>query len=106
MNKPKVLLIDDLRDSRYISDKFGVPVTAIARNYEAGITALKNDKWDIIFLDHDLADFDKNGRERDGMHILDFLEEFPEYKPAKIQLVTMNPVERIAMQRVIDKLYG
>lgn len=102
----KALLIDDLRNPDYVASRHGVSVTAIARNYQAGITALKNDKWDVLFLDHDLADFDENGREKDGMHILDFLEEFPEYLPKKIQLVTMNPVERIAMQRVIDKLYG
>lgn len=106
----RVLLIDDLReietvmpDFRIYPDFFGVA----ARTFKVGITELKNGgPWDILFLDHDLASFDKNGNEKTGYDVMCFLETHPEYLPKKIVLVTSNPVGRKRMQIVIDKIYG
>jgi len=93
----RVLLIDDIRD---------LTATVVARNYFDGIDHLKdNGPWDLLLLDHDLASFDDNGREKTGYDIMCFLEEFQEYLPKEIQLVTANPVGRDRMQKVIDKLY-
>lgn len=93
----RTLLIDDLRE-------MGVDVTA--RTYEAGIEALRQGGWDILYLDHDLGCFDETGREYNGYDIVCWLEEHLEFLPGKIILVTANPVGRRKMQQVIDKLYG
>lgn len=91
----RTLLIDDTRTA---------PVTKIARTYDEGIEALQNEgPWDILYLDHDLADPDPH---KTGCGIMNFLEANPELKPVKINLVTSNPVGRRQMQVIIDKLYG
>jgi len=42
--------------------------------------------------------------EKTGYHIMLFLEEFPEYLPKEIILVTSNPVGKVRMQQAIDSL--
>lgn len=90
------LLIDDVRT---------MPVDKIVRTYDEGIQALQENKWDIVWLDHDLGCF-KDGKEYTGYTILCWLEENPRFLPKNIRLVTSNPVGRARMQMVIDKLYG
>jgi len=90
------LLIDDVRT---------MPVDKIVRTYDEGIQALQENKWDIVWLDHDLGCF-KDGKEYTGYTILCWLEENPRFLPRSIRLITSNPVGRARMQMVIDKLYG
>jgi hypothetical protein len=93
----KILLIDDQRD---------IKANRVARNYDQGIAALKSEKWDILYLDHDLGDFSYgDDKEKTGYDIMLFLEEFQEYLPGKIEIVSSNPVGRNKMQTVINKLY-
>lgn len=89
------LLIDDLRN-------FNVDRTA--RNYDEGIKALQEEKWDVLWLDHDLGD--PYSKEKTGYDILCWLEENPEYLPGRIELVTSNPAGRDRMNLVLNKLYG
>lgn len=91
----KILLIDDLRV---------IPeATMIARTFEAGMYALKNEgPFDRLYLDHDLGDEDDK---KTGYGIICFLEENPAFLPKEIVLVTANPVGRVKMQTVIDRLY-
>jgi len=92
----RILLIDDKRD---------LTANRVARNYDQGIVALQQEKWDLLLLDHDLGDF-SHDKEKTGYDILLFLEENPQYLPKGIQIVSSNPVGRQRMQVVIDKLYG
>lgn len=103
----KTLLIDDIRNTDYIKVAYGIEVTHIARNFAAGINALKFEgPFDLLLLDHDLASFDEEGNELTGNTIMLFLEEHPEYLPKDIILVTANPVGRVNMQRIVNKLYN
>jgi response regulator of citrate/malate metabolism len=88
----KTLLIDDIRNLK--ADR-------VARNYEEGIKALKEEKWDLLLLDHDLGQEDG----KDGTGIMNWLEENQEYLPGKIELVTSNPVGRDRMNTIIKKIY-
>ena len=90
----KTLLIDDLRN---------ISADVVARTFDAGIDALKNGPYDVLYLDHDLGDEDPA---KTGYGIMCFIEANPQYKPNSIVLVTSNPVGRKNMQVVIDKLYG
>lgn len=106
----KVLLIDDIRDIEMVMPNYrsysDFTATTV-RNFQMGIIALKmHGPFDILFLDHDLASFDENGKEKTGYDIMCFLEENPEYLPGEISIVSSNPVGRRNMQVVIDKLYG
>jgi len=79
-----------------------IKADVVARTYDAGVEALKDGFYDILYLDHDLGDPDPA---KTGYGIICFIEANPQYKPGKIQLVTSNPVGRKNMQVVIDKLY-
>jgi hypothetical protein len=91
----RTLLIDDLRD---------IDADVVARTFKAGIEALKSQRFDVLYLDHDLGD--EGVPEKTGYDVINFLEANPEYLPGKIVLVTSNPVGRQKMQVVIDKLYN
>lgn len=92
-----ILLIDDMRNIER--------ATFTARTYDEGIKALQERVWDILILDHDLGCYDANGREKTGYDILCWLETHREHLPKSMELISMNPVGRINMMRVIDKLY-
>lgn len=87
------LLIDDQREYN--------GMTKVAKTFEAGLEALKDGHWDVLYLDHDLG----QPEPKNGYRILCWLEENPEFLPRQIVLVTSNPVGRQKMQAVLDKLY-
>jgi len=90
----KQLLIDDIRT---------LPDTVIARTFEEGMEQIRDHgPWDVLYLDHDLGDPDPK---KTGYDVLNWLEEFPSYLPGKIVLVTSNPVGRLRMNVVIERLY-
>lgn len=92
-SEPKgTLLIDDVRNEINIRLTYNIEVNKVAKNYSAGIEALKSQKWDTLCLDHDLASWDENGVEKTGYDIMKFLEEFPQYMPVHIIYVSANPV--------------
>jgi hypothetical protein len=91
----KTLLIDDMRD---------IKTDRVARTYDDGISALKNEgPWDTLYLDHDLGELDPR---KTGYGIMNFLEQNPELLPKNIVLVTSNPVGRKQMEVIIKRLYG
>lgn len=105
----KSLLIDDLRVPGDHGNKKNIPADAVvARNYGDGIRLLQEGHWDVLYLDHDLADFGgPDGKEMTGYHILCWLEEFPQYLPKQdIIIVSDNSSGMIRMRMVIKKLYG
>lgn len=90
----KTLLIDDMRN---------IKADVVARTYLEGLRALISlGPFDILYLDHDLGDSDER---RTGYGIMNFLEANPQYLPKKIELVTSNPVGRIQMMMIINRLY-
>lgn len=98
----RILLIDDIRLPQYIASTYGIEGEyTIAKDYEAGITRLKEGNWDILCLDHDLG----HATAKTGYDVMCFLEENSHYLPKEIFIVSANPVGRKNMQIVIDKLY-
>ena len=90
----KSLLIDDLRTFE---------VDTIARTFDEGIEQLQNNKWDRLYLDHDLGDEDEY---KTGYGIMCWLEGHTECLPKEIEFVTSNPIGRMRMNIVRNKLYG
>jgi len=105
----KSLLIDDLRVPGDDGNKKNIAADCVvARNYADGIKLLQEEHWDVLYLDHDLADFSgAEGKEMTGYHILCWLEEFPQYLPRQeIIIVSDNSSGMIRMRMVIKKLCG
>lgn len=104
----KTLLIDDLRE---------IKASIVARTFEQGINALKNDgPFDVLYLDHDLGEIDGHGSEvprsvdgelymPNGYGIMCFLEANPYLLPKDIVIVSSNPVGRQRMKVIIDRLF-
>ena len=85
-NSVATLLIDDQRD---------LPADRVARTYKEGIEALREQHWDLLYLDHDLGDFSgPGGRELTGYDVACWLENNTQFLPDRIEIVTSNPVGR------------
>jgi alpha-D-ribose 1-methylphosphonate 5-triphosphate diphosphatase PhnM len=118
----RILLIDDLR-TRY--DKNVVPHVSdnddltIARTFADGIKAMRDHRWDLLLLDHDLADrgpvdndiyvlYYSTQIEWTGYEVLCFLEknldDHPEYVPDDIKVVSDN-ARRRTMELTINNIY-
>lgn len=102
----RTLLIDDMREF----GTNGIPMPkdgdewCHAATFDAGLFSLKFEgPWDVLYLDHDLADPDPHNT---GEGIMKFLEENTLFLPKKIVLVTSNPVGRQRMNVIIKKLYN
>lgn len=100
----KILLIDDIRNEDYIQSTYGERPTKVVRTYDEAIEALKEGNWDLVYLDHDLGDY-QDGTERTGYTLMNFLESNQQYLPKNITFVTANPVGRQQMMSVYRKLY-
>lgn len=90
----KSLLIDDLRCFENVT---------IARTFDDGLKHLREQKWDVLYLDHDLGEDDEF---KTGYGIMCWLENNQEYLPKNIEFVTSNPIGRMRMKIVKEKLYG
>lgn len=105
MNQSKIksLLVDDLRlpgDKRK-----GIPQDAVvARTFQEGINRLQSERWDRLYLDHDLGDFHPGRGERTGMHVLGWLERNPQHVPKEIHIVTDNAAVVRLMRLIANKL--
>lgn len=99
----RVLLIDDCRGVDFIESQYGIRPTDVARTYADAITQLQNGPWDLVYLDHDLAEPDPN---HTGYGIMNFLEANASLLPKDIHFVTSNPVGRQQMLVVYKRLYS
>lgn len=90
-----ILVIDDLKNVKH--------ATYHARTFDEGIKCLKEEKWDKLYLDHDLGT-EENGKT--GYDILCFLEENPQYLPGTINIISLNGSGIERMRLVINKIYG
>lgn len=86
------LMIDDKRDPGV---HFDVPEGGcdIARTFQAGLELLQTNEYHTLFLDHDLGlmSYAADGQERNGEHVMNWLEEYPKHMPLHVTLLTANP---------------
>jgi hypothetical protein len=93
----KTLLIDDMPETK------AVKADVVAKTYEDGIRALKEDgPFDILYLDHDLGQEDH----KTGYGIMCWLEANLKYLPGDVICVSRNPAGRRDIELVANKLYG
>jgi len=91
------LLIDDQRN---------LPADRVARTFKEGIEALREQHWDLLYLDHDLGDFSEvDGRELTGYDVACWLEQHPQHLPDRIEIVTNNPAGRSRIEMALRTCY-
>lgn len=96
-------------DERYPPDSDDV--WHIARSYAEAIDMLSRNKYDVLSLDHDIASFDENGKEKTGYDIALWLAENkwndPNYYiPSKILVHSANPVGAVRIEGIINRYLG
>lgn len=78
----------------------------IARTYDEAIQMLSKHMYTDIYLDHDIASYNKDGREQTGYDIVLFLVDRKmnnEYVPQNFHILSANPVGRKNMEGVINR---
>ena len=98
----KILMIDDTKDPGYFrnydtGNLYTKDEVEICRTGEGGIVKLKEKKWDVLLLDHDLGDGIT------GMQVLNFLQVNKKAMPERIYLITFNTVSGPLMYDIIEK---
>lgn len=88
----KVLLIDDRRNMN---------ADYIARTFEDGVYKLKTQKWDVLYLDHDLGKFKKSGYD-----VMLFLDNNREFIPKIILCISDSPGNKDQINGMIKDIYG
>lgn len=98
----KKLYVDDIRDAPDSS-------WDIARNYRQAIHMLETNNYDVVSLDHDLGDFDKDTkREYTGYDILLWIVERKEAGltyPADVRVHTANVPAGFKMRSTIARYF-
>ena|ERR1700752_4830666 len=92
----------------YVDDERNVPAGwDVARSYDEAIEKLTNNKYDELSLDHDIASYDKTGKEKTGYDIALWLANRKmisnEYIPPKIDSHSANPIGRARIMGVITR---
>ena len=81
----------------------------IARSYFEAIELLEANSYGTIYLDHDLASFEADGREKTGYDIVLYLVQRKSDGlpvPKTYHLLTANPVGYDNMRAVISRYLG
>ncbi len=96
-----ILWIDDIRNPP--AELSGCDV---ARSYQAALQLLEKNIYSTIYLDHDLASFEADGREKTGYDIVLYLVQrkmdgLP--VPKNYHLLTANPVGYDNMLAAINR---
>ena len=76
-------------------------VSYIARSFSKAIEKLSTEKWDILYISHDLAKF-----KRSGYDVMEFLKENPHYAPKIIICISSNPSKKSRINGIIEDMYG
>ncbi len=98
------LLIDDMKNP----EELGYEVDCIARDFAAALAALAEQHWDLVLLDHDLADFTgPDGEERTGVSVVRWLARPANrcHIPGQIVCVSRNNVGGPAIEDQVRTLY-
>lgn len=90
----RILYVDDIRFPKVWQNK--LDKVTVARTYEQAIKNLVVHKFDVVDLDHDLAE------EKTGYDIVKFMVENEIFAPT-IYLHTANPVGRNNMKQLLER---
>ena len=89
----KILVIDN---KRMLLD-----VNYIARTFSDGLNKLRTEKWDLLYLSHDLG---KN--QKSGYDVMVFLKENPHFTPKMIICISDNPSGKDRINGMISDIFG
>ena len=101
----RILFLDDMKSRRDVfrQNSIGL-VVDFAINAQQAISFLRANKYDVIYLDHDLADehYEKNeDHHEDGRFVARHLNEMTEQHGAIVLVHSLNPDGRMAIRSIL-----
>lgn len=103
-----LILEDDLLRVKQFERNWSQHTLTFTDKVDECITLLKNNKYDIVSLDHDLGGqqmISSWGPEETGYLVAAFLEHNPMYQPTHIFLHSANPVGVANMQKALPRAH-
>ena len=101
----KILILEDdpTRHREFRQNLLNATEVRIVETVPAAIFELKKQKWDTLFLDHDLGgeSFVDSNKKPTGYDVAKWLEENPEYKPSNIIIHSLNFVGAARMKAAL-----
>lgn len=103
----KILILDDdIERHRQFQKNFGHHDLTQVSTVEEAIRFLKTNKFDAVFLDHDLgghSNVKSGGKEPTGYDVALFMKENPQYMPKEVYIHSMNPAGAKNIKQVLPK---
>jgi CheY-like chemotaxis protein len=103
----KILFLDDMKSRRDVFQK-----NAVGHSVDFAITAqeaiafLKNNEYDVIYLDHDLEDSHYQSNEdhhEDGRFVANHLKDMTQHHGKIVIVHSLNPIGRANIASILDK---
>lgn len=103
LSNARILFVDDERSP----PEKDAAITVVARNYNAAINFLTFHKFQEVSLDHDLASFTNDGKEKTGYDVALWLADRKfnntGYVPPVVRCHSANPAGRANIESVIKR---
>ena len=102
-----LVLEDDLERHAHFQKNMGVGNTLVTlEKADETIAKLKEEKWDMLFLDHDLGGkIMQESGPGTGYEVACWLEEFPQYTPEVVIIHSLNIYGAKKMQAAVKGSY-
>jgi CheY-like chemotaxis protein len=107
-NKRVLVLEDDLERIKQFKKRLIGNMFQIVSDAEAAILALTYNKWDVLFLDHDLGgeSYVPSSNANTGYQVAKFLHDNPKYKPDEAIIIhSLNAVGAENMHNELPEAY-
>lgn len=107
-NKIVLVLEDDPERIKQFKKRLIGNTFQIVSDADAAILALTYNKWDVLFLDHDLGGetYVPSSNANTGYQVAKFLHDNPKYKPSEAIIIhSLNPGGAENMQAVLPEAY-
>ncbi len=73
----------------------------IANTFEKAVNKLSSQKWDIMYIDHDLGEFKKSGYD-----VMKFLKDNKQFAPKVIMCISLDPSKKQRIENMIKDIHG
>jgi CheY-like chemotaxis protein len=93
-----LVLEDNIERQKAFTKKFNENTLVFVETANDAIEKLKSQKWDCLFLDHDLGEETEDSNPGNGYEVAQWLANHAEHKPNEIIIHSANPVGSTRMK--------
>lgn len=105
----RALFLDDMKQRRDAFQRNAIGHTVdFATNAQEAIDLLKANEYDIIYLDHDLAEehyHRNNDDDEDGRFVARKMRDMPQHHGTAVIVHSLNPVGRANIKSILNDIF-